>query len=62
MSNDANRATTVTHKDGVVLHNVRFRCTDCKRWKDGRQFGLRRMPNGVIRNQPQCSQCRSKYH
>jgi hypothetical protein len=55
--------TTIRHRTGkVILTNVYFRCTDCKRTKAGKHFGLRRMPNGQIRNQPQCSQCRSKYH
>jgi transposase-like protein len=56
-------STTIRHRTGkVVLTNAYFRCTDCKRTRAGKHFGLRRMRNGVIRNQPQCSECRSKYH
>lgn len=55
--------TTVTHRTGkVVLTNAYFKCTDCTKLKGAKHFGLRRMSNGEIRNQPQCKDCRSKYH
>lgn len=58
-----NEDTTVTHRTGkVVLTNAYFECTDCRKLKPGKHFGLRRMRNGEIRNQPQCKTCRSKYH
>lgn len=54
--------TTTRHRGGkVILTNVQFKCTDCKRWKGGDQFGLRKMANGEIRNQPQCKVCRGVY-
>jgi hypothetical protein len=39
---------------------VRIRCTKCKRLKTLAQIGLRKMPNGIVRNQPQCNTCRGK--
>jgi hypothetical protein len=53
--------TTVRHRAGIVLTNVAFRCTDCRKWKAAKRFGLRRTADGVIRNQAQCSACRSLY-
>jgi len=43
----------------VVLTGGRFQCTGCNKWKDASDIGLRKMPDGVIRNQPQCHECRS---
>lgn len=48
-----------TEDSMVVLLNCRFRCTRCQKWKGAAQFGLRTMDNGVVRNQAQCSKCRS---
>jgi hypothetical protein len=53
---------TVRHKAGkVALTNAQFQCTDCQKWKPAEDFGLRRMKDGIIRNQAQCKKCRSKY-
>ena len=63
MSKDEDVDTTVRHRTGkVVLTNAQFHCTDCGEWKGAKHFGLRRMKGGEIRNQPQCNECRSKYH
>ena len=51
---------TVSHEAGVVLKGAKFFCTECKKWKPASRFGLRQMPNGVIRNQAQCIKCRSE--
>ena len=54
--------TSVKHKTGkVVLTNSAFQCTACGKWKPGEEFGLRKMKDGIIRNQAQCKKCRSKY-
>lgn len=54
--------TTVRHRQGhVVLTNTQFQCTDCGKWKPAGAFGLRRMADGMIRNQAQCKTCRTKY-
>lgn len=52
-------STTVSHHAGVVITNARFRCTRCRQWKPASVFGLRKMPDGKVRNQAQCSGCRS---
>jgi hypothetical protein len=44
----------------VVLHGSLFVCTSCGKTKPGSQFGLRRMGPLLIRNQSQCSMCRSQ--
>jgi hypothetical protein len=63
MAQDEDASTTLRHRTGkIVLTNARFQCTDCGGWKDAQHFGLRRMKGGEIRNQPQCKECRSKYH
>ena len=60
MNKDEDAVTTVRHRTGnVVLTNAKFQCTDCKQWKGAKQFGLRRMQSGTIRNQAQCNDCRS---
>lgn len=48
----------VEYPMNVVLTSVMFRCTKCRRWKPGAKFGLR-ADGDVVRNQPQCSECRS---
>jgi hypothetical protein len=55
--------TTVRHHKGkVVLTNVYFKCTGpCGKKKSASEFGLRKMRDGKIRNQAQCSECRAKY-
>jgi len=52
--------TTVEHSAGVVLTNARFRCTHCGQWKPASMFGLRKMADGLIRNQAQCKPCRNR--
>lgn len=53
---------TVTYEGGrarrVVLTNAKFRCTKCKKWKAASAFGFRKMEDGTVRNQAQCSSCR----
>lgn len=39
---------------------IKLRCPRCHKMKPFAEFGARTMPSGVIRNQPQCSTCRSK--
>jgi hypothetical protein len=54
--------TSVRHVTAkVMLTNAKFQCTDCGEWKGAKHFGLRKMADGTIRNQPQCKECRSKY-
>jgi len=53
--------TTVEHSAGVVLTNARFKCTHCGQWKPGSHFGLRKMPDGKVRNQAQCQGCRTRF-
>lgn len=51
----------VEYPINVVLNSVMFRCTRCRRWKPGAHFGLRCVEEGeneIIRNQPQCRDCR----
>jgi len=55
-------STTVRHRAGkVALTNAQFQCTACGHLKPAENFGLRRMKDGIIRNQAQCKKCRSKY-
>ena len=42
----------------VVITGAQFHCTKCEQWKPASEFGMRSMPNGNIRNQPQCIKCR----
>lgn len=51
----------VKHHSGVVLSNAKFYCPGCEKWKLGSEFGLRKMPNGTVRNQARCVECRGKY-
>ena len=46
----------------VKIHGARFRCTCCGNWKPASDFGLLydHEPH-VVRNQPQCKKCRSRY-
>ena len=47
----------------VVLRNTKFKCTSCGKWKAADEFGLRALKGPgklVVRNQAQCSKCRSK--
>ncbi len=39
---------------------ITMRCPRCRKSKPLRDFGLRRMADGRIRNQPQCVKCRAK--
>ena len=43
---------------GIILSGASFECTSCKDVKPASAFGLRQMPDGVIRNQSQCLDCR----
>jgi hypothetical protein len=43
---------------GIILSGASFECTGCKKSKPASVFGLRRMPDGIIRNQSQCLECR----
>ena len=46
----------------LVLYGAQFRCTCCGNWKRASEFGmLNDAEGGVIRNQPQCRVCRSRY-
>jgi len=52
---------TVAHRQGgVVITNAKFKCTKCKKWKPAAEFGLRKMGDGKIRNQAQCTVCRGE--
>lgn len=42
----------------VVLTGARFKCTHCGKVKPASHFGIRKMPDGVYRNQAQCIECR----
>lgn len=54
----------VEYPINVVLTNAMFRCTKCKRWLPAAKFGLRCVTdsegNEVVRNQPQCHDCRRR--
>lgn len=36
------------------------KCSRCRRVLAFKNFGVRQMPNGVVRNQPQCKRCRGR--
>lgn len=44
---------------GVTLTGAMFHCTRCDSLKPASDVGLRHMADGTVRNQPQCSACRS---
>ena len=44
----------------VVLTGCQMLCTHCGQWKPASQVGLRKQGD-KLRNQPQCSDCRSRY-
>lgn len=44
----------------VVLRGAYFHCTKCNTIKPADQFGLRKMGDGTVRNQAQCSACRKR--
>lgn len=57
----ARTATTTrdrVEKHGVVLTGASFRCAHCGKLKPASHFGLRKMADGTIRNQPRCRVCR----
>lgn len=52
----------VEYPVNVVLTSCMFRCTKCRQWKPAAKFGLRCIEdaegNEIVRNQPQCHDCR----
>lgn len=50
-------STLVQVDDGSV---IKLRCYKCFQMKVFQEFGTRVMQDGVIRNQPRCSGCRSR--
>lgn len=52
------RATAIYDRDGNEVL-VSLMCLKCKTVKPLAQFGLRKMADGAIRNQPWCRNCRS---
>lgn len=47
----------------VVLTNAKIKCTKCEQWKPASEFGMRHEHfnrSTTIRNQSQCSDCRSE--
>jgi hypothetical protein len=51
------RASAVFDGDGHEVL-ITLMCLKCRNMKPLGQFGLRRMPDGAIRNQPWCRHCR----
>jgi hypothetical protein len=51
------RKTAIYDADGTEVL-ITLMCLKCKSMKPLAQFGLRRMPDGAIRNQPWCRTCR----
>jgi hypothetical protein len=47
----------VEYPVNVVLTRCQFNCTKCRRWLPASKFGLRDA-DGIIRQQPQCNECR----
>jgi len=58
----SNREALEIEANKVVLTGVSFECTNCEEVKPASEFGTRKMPGGVVRNQPQCKACRSRYN
>jgi len=52
------RASAVFDADGHEVL-ITLMCLKCRQMKPLAQFGLRKMPDGAIRNQPWCRPCRS---
>jgi hypothetical protein len=52
------RATAIYDRDGNEVL-ISLMCLKCRTVKPLAQFGLRRMADGAIRNQPWCRTCRS---
>jgi hypothetical protein len=52
------RKTSVYDSDGNEVF-ITLMCLKCRRVRPLSQFGLRRMPDGAIRNQPWCRPCRA---
>ena len=52
------RKTAIFDSEGHEVL-ITLMCLKCKNVKPLAQFGLRRMPDGAIRNQPWCRPCRS---
>ena len=51
------RASAVFDSDGHEVL-ISLMCLKCRQIRPLAQFGLRRMPDGAIRNQPWCRSCR----
>ena len=61
----AGAAYRIEYPLNVILTRCKFNCTKCRRWLPASKFGLRCMPaddegNEIIRQQPQCVDCRGK--
>jgi len=54
----ARRSADLFDAEGNPVH-INLTCLCCKTVKPLAAFGLRKMPNGIIRNQPWCRNCRS---
>ena len=52
------RATAIYDRDGSEVL-ISLSCLKCHKVKPLAQFGLRKMADGAIRNQPWCRPCRS---
>ncbi|MCL2625691.1 MAG: hypothetical protein FWD46_02600 [Cystobacterineae bacterium] len=52
------RSTELFDMEGTPVH-IRLTCLCCKELKPLAEFGLRKMPNNTLRNQPWCRSCRS---
>ena len=51
------RATSIYDRDGNEVL-ISLMCLKCRKVKPLAQFGLRKMADGAIRNQPWCRSCR----
>jgi hypothetical protein len=54
----ARRSADLFDVEGNPVH-INLTCLCCKAVKPLAAFGLRKMPNGIVRNQPWCRSCRS---